>query len=339
MPSRRPGLSGPATVPRIDRRRRTARTDVGSSSATPLRSATATYGMRRWTPRGRREPRSAPPPRGIIPRSGFQQRAEAVAVAVVVREQAIVLLVHERGRDHEVGRGAVARDRDVPHHRDAQQCLDVRVVRLRLERVPEKDHEVDGALRDLRADLQVAAEGAALQLGDRHFQFALEKRAGGAGREQLVTGEQDTVELRPLQQRLLLVVVGDERDPLLRPHCDGLVLHSPPPCPSASSSSASASPTRDVGTSTRTPATEPNPANSPPASSANTTASIPRATRYDAASSASWREPNDATSTAGSSSRPAALPPVSFAPPLGSSGGGPARRRVPHFGLSLIHIS
>jgi len=45
----------------------------------------------------------------------------------VVGFPAVVAAAHQRGRDQEVGAGPVARHRDVPHHRQAQQRLDVGV--------------------------------------------------------------------------------------------------------------------------------------------------------------------------------------------------------------------
>ena len=66
---------------------------------------------------------------------------------------------------------------------EPQQGLDVRVVRLRLERVPEEDQKVYLTLDDLGADLLVAAEGAALEPLDRELQLLLESRPGRAGCE------------------------------------------------------------------------------------------------------------------------------------------------------------
>ena len=64
----------------------------------------------------------------------------------------------------------------------------VRVVGLRLERIPEEDEEVDLALGDQRAQLLVAAERPALQLLDGLAELPLEERPGGTRRPQLVAG-------------------------------------------------------------------------------------------------------------------------------------------------------
>ena len=79
----------------------------------------------------------------------------------------------QRRRDEEVRGGPVARDRDVPHHRDPQQRAHVRVVRLRLQRVPEKYQEVDPAFGYHGAYLKVASQRAALHLAYLQSKFLL----------------------------------------------------------------------------------------------------------------------------------------------------------------------
>ena len=106
--------------------------------------------------------------------------------AVVLDDEALVRLLHQRAREQEVGRRPVAGDGRVVDDRHPQQRLDVDVVRLRLERVPEEDHEVDAPLGDRRADLLVAAERAAEEARDRQAELARDQPAGRAGGEQLV---------------------------------------------------------------------------------------------------------------------------------------------------------
>ena len=55
----------------------------------------------------------------------------------------MVLLAHQRTRENEVGCGAVAGDRHVVDDGDAQERLDVDVMGVRLERIPEEDDEID----------------------------------------------------------------------------------------------------------------------------------------------------------------------------------------------------
>src|SRR5512142_228719 len=75
-----------------------------------------------------------------------------------VRQRALVLLRHERRGHDEVRRGAAARRGHVVEDRDAQERLDVGIVRLRLERIPEEDEGVELAGRDHGPDLLIPAE-------------------------------------------------------------------------------------------------------------------------------------------------------------------------------------
>src|SRR5207237_7177467 len=68
----------------------------------------------------------------------IQQHPRRRDVAVVGPDP-LVRPGKQRRRDHQVGAGQVAGHADVPHGGDTQERLDVRIVRLRLERVPEKD--------------------------------------------------------------------------------------------------------------------------------------------------------------------------------------------------------
>ncbi len=70
-------------------------------------------------------------------------------------------------------------------------------MRLRLERIPEKDQEIDLAIDDHRANLLVTAQRAALQLMHLEPQLALQYLAGRACGVQLVMGQQHLIELGP----------------------------------------------------------------------------------------------------------------------------------------------
>src|SRR5262249_28795123 len=95
---------------------------------------------------------------------------------------------------------------------------DVHVVRVRLERVPEEDHEADPALGDARSHLLVAAQGSAQEAVHGEPQLRLEPRAGRPGGVELVARQRAAVEARPVQQVELAVVVSDERDALALTH-------------------------------------------------------------------------------------------------------------------------
>src|SRR6266700_5026916 len=89
-------------------------------------------------------------------------------------------------------RSAVARlvaTGNVPYGCQAEQCLDVRVVRLRLERSPEEDLGVDRAVSDLGADLLVAAHGSAQVAGHGQAQLVFEHCAGRPGRVEAVRAQ------------------------------------------------------------------------------------------------------------------------------------------------------
>ncbi len=136
-------------------------------------------------------------------------------VHVVVRDQAVVLTVHEWRGDHEIRGRPIAGDGNVPHLGHAQQRLDVRVVRLRFQRIPEEDQEVDFSARDPGADLLVTAEWSALQLVDRETEVSFQNAAGGTGGVHLMVRQQVTIEGGPLEQVTLLVVMRDQGDLLV----------------------------------------------------------------------------------------------------------------------------
>ena len=50
------------------------------------------------------------------------------------------------------------------------KCFDIRIMRHRFQRIPEKDQEVDLIVNDHRADLLIAAQWAALQFCDFEIQ-------------------------------------------------------------------------------------------------------------------------------------------------------------------------
>jgi hypothetical protein len=62
------------------------------------------------------------------------------------------------GLEHKVRGRAVARDRHVVDDCDPEERLDIDIVGVRLERVPEEDDEVDPTFGDRGTDLLVAAE-------------------------------------------------------------------------------------------------------------------------------------------------------------------------------------
>jgi hypothetical protein len=79
----------------------------------------------------------------------------------------------------------------------------------RLERVPEKDQEIDLALRDLRSDLLVTTERSALEFDNLKIEFPLQQSARCSSGKQLVLSQEISIKACPLQQISLLIVMRD----------------------------------------------------------------------------------------------------------------------------------
>src|SRR5215469_15625326 len=90
------------------------------------------------------------------------------------------------------------------------------VVRMRLQRIPEKHEQIYLSVRDAGPDLLIPAERPTVEPGHRQAGFLAEHPARGAGREQAVPGKDVAVELGPFTHVLLTAVVRDERDPAPR---------------------------------------------------------------------------------------------------------------------------
>ena len=154
-------------------------------------------------------------------RCGQQTRLRSVGStgALVLGNHTLVVVRHQRRRNDEVGGRAIAGDRDIPDGGDAQEGPHVGVVRMRLQRIPEKDQDIDAAFGDPGADLLIAPQRAALKLVDIGLKLLLQEVAGRLCRVQLMLKQEPFVEQRPLQQVGFLVVVGHERDSLSLLHC------------------------------------------------------------------------------------------------------------------------
>ena len=75
------------------------------------------------------------------------------------------------------GRGTVTRDRDVPYHGNTKKCLHIWVMRLWLERVPEKEQQIYLALGNFGAELQVSTERTAVEALDRKLELGFKFRS------------------------------------------------------------------------------------------------------------------------------------------------------------------
>ncbi len=84
-------------------------------------------------------------------------------INIVIRHKTIIVAIHQGGGYHEIGGGAIAGNWNIPNYRHAQERLNIRIVGLRFERVPEKDEKVNPAVGYLGADLQISAQRSALE--------------------------------------------------------------------------------------------------------------------------------------------------------------------------------
>ena len=155
--------------------------------------------------------------------------------------------------------GPVAGDRDVPWHGDSQQRLHVVIMRMRLQRIPEEDEQVDSPVRDAGTDLLVPAEGAAVEPCHGQVELLAEHPPGGSRRVEPVAGEQVTVELGPFAHVLLAAVVRDERDPPLSGVEFAVVGYHPPSMPGRCCRNGTRGLAACVGSRTSRPAHPPRP--------------------------------------------------------------------------------
>ena len=82
--------------------------------------------------------------------------------------------------------GFVTGHGDVVDRGDPEQGLDVDIMGLWRERIPEKDKSVDATFRDRRTDLLISTQGAAFILRDRKPRGLFDLLPGGSGGEERV---------------------------------------------------------------------------------------------------------------------------------------------------------
>jgi len=119
----------------------------------------------------------------------LRELSSAGQVGRVVGNPVLMGLVHQRAAEQVVGAAFIAGHRNVPHRRHAQQGLDVRVMGLGLEGVPEEHQQVDPLFGDLRSQLLIAAQRAADHAFHRQPQAFAQQQPGGAGGDQLMFGQ------------------------------------------------------------------------------------------------------------------------------------------------------
>src|SRR3990172_8041978 len=87
-----------------------------------------------------------------------------------------------------------------------------------LERIPEKDQEIDLVVDDPGADLLVTSQWPTLQSDDLEVKFLFQNLACGAGCKDLVMRQKIAVESSPLDQVAFLVVMCNQGDLLVMFH-------------------------------------------------------------------------------------------------------------------------
>jgi hypothetical protein len=87
-------------------------------------------------------------------------------VKIVIRHKTIIIAIHQGRGDHEIGGGPIAGNGNIPNYRHSQERLDIRVMGLRFQRIPEKDEKIDLTLGYFGADLLIPAQRPTLELGD-----------------------------------------------------------------------------------------------------------------------------------------------------------------------------
>jgi hypothetical protein len=151
--------------------------------------------------------------------------AEAVIVKRIIRHDDLIIVIHQRGCQQEIGGGPVAGKGDIPGYGQTEKGLDIGVMRLRFHGVPEEDKNVDLSFGYTGADLLVTAERAAEVPGDGLSERLLYERAGGAGAEELVFGEGALIIDSPLDKFGFFVVVSYEGYPFGAAHFPDGSLH------------------------------------------------------------------------------------------------------------------
>ena len=150
-------------------------------------------------------------------------------------------------------------------------------MRLRLQRVPEEDQKIDFVVDDLRADLLIAAQRAALEIIDFQAQLLFQSYARPPGGVDFMVGEQIVVEFGPFQQVALLFIMRYQGNLLIRNHDNLLVRHTAYPILSVNAAVLSVS-SIDYHTSPVDRRLRPQPAQRCPSPAADTLCIISRLT-------------------------------------------------------------
>ena len=120
---------------------------------------------------------------------------------------------HQVGAQQDIRSSAIAGHGNIPDNGKSKQGFDIRVVRKRLERIPEKYEQIHLSLGDKCADLLIAAKRSAVETMNRQTQFVRQQSPRGAGGVYFTPQHAGQMDLRPFNQLFLLVVVRNECNP------------------------------------------------------------------------------------------------------------------------------
>lgn len=146
-------------------------------------------------------------------------------LASPIGHEPLILLRHERGRNEKICGGPVAGDRNIPHHGDAEQRFHIRIVGMRLQRIPEENENVDVAFANLRPDLLITAQRPALHSFHWKVQLLMKQCSRSPSCDECVPCKGFAIELGPGQQILLLVVMRHDGNRFLFGHRHRVVVH------------------------------------------------------------------------------------------------------------------
>ena len=112
--------------------------------------------------------------------------------------------------DQALSRGHIGGYGDVVHVAQAKQVCVIRLIRLGIERIAEKQQQVDLIIGNARGDLLVAAQSAAEKCLDFKPRCVRDELAGGTGSAQGVSGKGAAVGNAELNHQFLFGIVRDQ---------------------------------------------------------------------------------------------------------------------------------
>ena len=147
------------------------------------------------------------------------------SIHIVIRHKTIIIAIHQGRGNHEICGRAIAGNGNVPNDRYAQERLDVWIMGLRFERIPEKDEKIDFTISYLGADLLITAQWSTVKFGDFKAKLLFQDLAGCPCCIYLVVSQEHSIEFCPFNQIALLVVMRNKSNLLIVLHADFFMSH------------------------------------------------------------------------------------------------------------------